>query len=193
MKKFSRQLQVQLGQDAVLMTFFHDRQPSVKVLMNGMANSLQRRIDTICSTHSCNEDSFATALVQTCPEVTLYEQRDLKKDLRDNVECSRYLFQVLLGKNWKREACYAAIDKPLRDLLKKGYIFPRTPAPGDIVAYGYCDDFLGNIPQQLLHVGLLLKNGLVRSKWCQGNVFDHPVHGVDSQCGNQALFLRAKA
>ena len=86
-----------------------------------------------------------------------------------------------------REDCYLYLMSSYRDSLlgvmqsQAGLVLPR----GYAIYYSRTE---ASPKVDMPHVGMVLENGLIRSKWGQGgHVFEHPVDVVPTIYGNQAL------
>lgn len=79
-----------------------------------------------------------------------------------------------------------------------GYVEVQEPREGDLALYykrtrrvrNFFDPSMEEVELALKHSGVCLGNKMVRSKWGQGHVFEHPVDLVPVIYGDEVMFFR---
>lgn len=132
--------------------------------------------------------SKASGVIAEIGKIRIVTEGDPK---RDQYRCVQYVFATVKKEPWAKEDEEIPIfDNPLEFLQEKGYLpllQSDTPQNGDIVAYGLSQNqgrrFI------LKHMGVY-NNGLVKSKFNTGDVYEHALETVPYYYGSDVLFFR---
>lgn len=121
--------------------------------------------------------------------ISLYEMRNWENDAY--FKCVQYIFWTIFREYWAfpvemmaKSIEYLWVDS-IHFLEKRCYVVELNPKPGDIIAYRRSDR-----PKQLLHFGVLLNDGRIRSKFGSHNIYTHDRELVPVVYGNENIYLR---
>lgn len=116
-----------------------------------------------------------------------------KGDLqRSQFRCTQYVFATVKREPWASEDQHIPIfENPLGFFAAHGYqiLFQSdSPELGDVLAYGFVrrrDPVF-----ELSHMGIFVGQNLVKSKFNEGHVFQHPIEAIPPHLGSEALVFR---